>query len=373
MERISPSVYEAALNCKARASWTASGDQSQVPQQPAAMLGRCFHAVVAAAHNGELELSDDAGKTSARERFDNVAQSLYDEAHPLLRVKFPTVERLPFYNLLRERAVLHASVSARPRSYSKIENTDEPERNSIQSWAESTLSSSDRLIVGRPDRIDEAESEVVDYKTGLVAEGNEGGVSESEARQLRLYAHLCLENNIRLSKGTIVRGKGQRESIEISTSDAQQEADHAKEALRSFNESVDRAESFDDLASPSLTSCRNCACIPFCDAFWEASDVTWADAFGVCLEGEITEISRSTSQGTPLLSVAVDGRRGTVNAGKAVVEQVPEQWITADSSLLPKVGDRVRVVNGRLAASEDPVVVRVDKTATVLWTTSSNK
>ncbi len=366
LERISPSLFEAALSCKARASWMATSEQNRLPQHPAALLGRCFHAVMAAASQGRLAPGDDLGRTTARELFDRLAQLQYDEAHPLLRLKFPSVERLPFFNLVRERAALHATRLIEP-SASRDPTLQVFPANRPPTQTETTLSSSDGLVVGRPDHINLSDSVVLDYKTGVGPEQQEGGISDSEKRQLLLYAYLALENGVQLSKAVIVRGDGRQAVIDVSAAEAIQAGQSAKDALKDFNAAVDASRSFEDIATPSPSACRNCPCIPFCGSFWEAAQPTWPEDFGACLEGTITAISRSTSQGIALVSVSVDANRGTVKPGRAILEQIPEQWIVVDGSAMPAVGSVVRLVNGRLVPSDEVPIVRIDKTTTALW------
>jgi hypothetical protein len=59
--------------------------------------------------------------------------------------------------------------------------------------------------------------------------------------------------------------------------------------------------------------------------------------------------------------------RGTIGEGTVSIEQVPLAWLSADGDRAPEVGDVVRVVDARLAAPEEPVVVRVDRVMTALW------
>jgi hypothetical protein len=152
-----------------------------------------------------------------------MAAKAYQYAHPLLRVKFPALERLPFYNMYRERAALLAAglISQRP------ENAG-PGSGAFAEAAEQRFSSADGVIVGRPDLIDTAAEEVVDYKTGLSVK-ERWQVSQREARQLSLYAYLANEAGISVSHGKIVRGDGQTATIDITPTMTEGEADRARE------------------------------------------------------------------------------------------------------------------------------------------------
>jgi len=46
LQQLSPSIYEALLRCRARATWAAFGDRSTLPQHPKALLGSCLHGLV---------------------------------------------------------------------------------------------------------------------------------------------------------------------------------------------------------------------------------------------------------------------------------------------------------------------------------------
>ena len=230
LDHLTPSIYEASLNCLCKAAWFAFGDGSVLPQHPAAILGTAFHAVMAAAHMGELQVAGIGDRSPARNLFDRTAQLLYQCAHPLVRLKFSSAERMPFYNLQRERTARRATpiAASRPPSFGAAVGTARSNAHSMRT--ESLLYSKDGRIAGRADYIDGLSGTVVDYKTGHVFEGeaDAGAVSDSEARQLRLYAYLAAENGMNVDKGVIVRGDGRRCNIMIQPAEPRVEADRAK-------------------------------------------------------------------------------------------------------------------------------------------------
>jgi hypothetical protein len=59
--------------------------------------------------NKLMAQSDESRRAIARQAFDRHAKSAYENAHPLLRAKFPSPQRLPFYNMLRERAAFEGA------------------------------------------------------------------------------------------------------------------------------------------------------------------------------------------------------------------------------------------------------------------------
>ena len=61
-------------------------------------------------------------------------------------------------------------------------------------------------------------------------------------------------------------------------------------------------------------------------------------------------------------------RSGTVSVEQASVEQIPTEWMTLQNAPPPRVGDFIRVVNGRESSvDENSAVIRVDKTLTAVW------
>jgi hypothetical protein len=312
-----------------------------------------------AVQQGELPEDAEQRRDAARDCFDNTASGLHASTHPLLKVKFPSPDKLPFYNLFRERA---ATLAADHPGGMKTDTQPTEERRAM---AEHRFTSSDGLIVGRPDLINIPAHEVVDYKTGLASE-EAWRVSDREARQLNLYAYLAGEAGFEISRGTIVRGDGQTASVDIAPESAASEAGKARNALSEFNEG-EYGRTFSDAARPAPDVCRMCPCIPICEPFWQASNQEWQVEAGIHLEGAVVRVHQATVQGVPLVSLDVDAKRGTVGQGEVVIEQVPLAWVTADGDRLPEVGDVVRLVDGRLANPEEPVVLRADRTMTSLW------
>jgi PD-(D/E)XK nuclease superfamily len=364
IESISPTLYETILACPARAVWSVNGQRGALPPHPSALLGTCFHGVMEAAQKGLITGGDfDECRIGAAHLFDTVAAKAHSSAHPLLRVKFPTPAKLPFYNLYRERGALAAAELISRRRESAGPGHDAPAQA-----AEQRFRSVDGLIVGRPDLIDTAAEEVVDYKTGLNVK-EPWQVSQRESRQLSLYAYLAREASISISRGKIVRGDGQSATIDITPAMADAEAEHAREVLAVYNASAAGAD-FSDVARPSPETCRSCPCIPMCGPFWQAAEQTWQDDSGVHLQGTVMQVQAVTVQNTPILTLEVEATGGTTISGSVVLEQIPTAWVTADGDRLPEVNDIVRLVDARMV-SEDPAVVRVDRIMTSLWRLSS--
>lgn len=367
LKHISPSIYEASITCLAKGVWFALGDTGILPQHPAAILGTAFHVVVGAAHNGKLLAATTSDHSVARELFDKTAGKLHLGSHPLLKLKFPSEDRLPFYNLKREQAAIAATRIAESRLPARSA-AGSVRLGSAVVRTESRLRSKDGRLVGRPDHIDERSGVVVDYKTGHLSKAEACAVSDSEARQLRLYAFLASENGIEIGTGAVMRGDGRYCEIAISPAEAEVEMASAIKQLRRLNSAASEGASFGDLASPSPTNCSFCPCLPFCVPFWAMAQPEWSIECGTHVEGSITEMESRRIQGISLTTLALAKRAGTVSTQRILIEQIPTNWMRLEGLDLPRVGDTVRVVHGRKMETErDGVVIKVDKTSTALW------
>jgi PD-(D/E)XK nuclease superfamily len=358
LTQLTSSLYEEALHCKARAIWSAFGDRKTIPQHPNAILGICFHKILQLANQGRFPQDEIACRDAARQAFDKEAQSQYDNSHPLIKSKFRSPGRLPYYNLFRERATLHAVKVMAKSNLSSGKSTLHP-----SGVAEAPLVTRDGLLKGRVDYINLTKGEVIDYKSGIKAEGLSTDLSDAEIRQLRFYAHLSLENDIHISKGVIVRGNNQLATLTISSDDAENEGESARALLRDLKAAASN-KTFRTIAQPSPENCKNCPCIPLCEAFWENATPEWKEQCGAHLEAEVIQCTTSVS---PSRSVAIEAtvRRGTIESGLITIEQIPFEWLMIYESMIPQPGDIIRVVDGAL--SEETSVIRVKKLSTSIW------
>jgi hypothetical protein len=366
LKHITPSIYEASTGCLAKAAWYAQGERSVLPEHPAAILGTSFHAVLAAAHRRGLTTEAGFDRVSARQLFHGTARKLHNRAHPLIKLKFPMPERLPFYNLHRERAVL---IAARIASEQPSPVSSGGRATAARApRTEAPLKSTDGLIVGRPDHVDGERHAVVDYKSGHVPECEAEAISSAEARQLRLYAYLALQAGIPVSKGMIIRGNGRYCELPIPPDEAEEEACRAKDRLLELNVAVNAGAAFRDLASPSPQHCRSCPCIPFCDAFWEHAAQDGEGECGCYVEGKVLETASRSILGVVLTTLLIEVEAGTVSVAQASVEQIPTEWLRVAGGTVPGPGDVIRVVQGRSRrTTESSAVIRVDKTTTSVW------
>jgi hypothetical protein len=360
---LSPTLYASMLRCGAQAVWRAHGNRTAVPQHPQAVLGICTHSLLAAAHRGQLHGKDqDERLAAARAYFDSRADELWSTAHPLLKAKFGEPRRLPYYNLSRERSAMAASAIAADHPPGAGKPFTGPLKFK-QDLTETNLKSKDGLLAGRPDYLNQAAKEVTDYKS------SKGGksLSPSEERQLLLYAHLARENGITVETGVVVRVDGQRAATALAPERVEAEGRAAREALAEFNKTA-VGKTFEELAKPSAENCAHCPCVPFCAPFWRSAVPEWAELTGKNIEGTVAAIDESVVQGVTLKTYKLDNCRGTVDGAGVYLEQVPETWINADGTQLPRIGEAVRLVHGQVDDNGNPVVARMERVSSSFWT-----
>ena len=358
IERISPTIYEAALKCVARASWEASGDRHRVPAQPRALLGIAAHAVFEHARGVGLhgETSEERTK-AAEELFAETVKTLFGKTHPLIRAKFETHEHIPYFNIYRARTGQQAArIEAKNRHAG---DTTERDSGAPHTLVESTLVSKDERVIGRPDVVDAHNATIVEYKTGATPDGEIP--TDSEMRQLRLYAFVAGENGIAIRKGIIERSNGDRDEVDISHTEAETEGKRAREMLDEYNRHAGR--SFSEAATPSGEACRYCPCISFCPAFWEASEPDWEAECGVQVEGAVEAVG-----GTSLVSIHLNASRGSGPRGETVVTKFSREWLTLNEMDLPRTGEIVRVTDaGYVPDTSSPAELRADRDMTAVW------
>ena len=224
---------------------------------------------------------------------------------------------------------------------------------------ESALVSKDGRLIGRPDVIDVPNAAIVEYKTGATPDGETP--TDSEMRQLRLYAFVASENGTTIRKGIIERGNGDRDEVDISQTDAETEAKRAWETLDEYNRQAGR--SFREAATPSGEACRYCQCIPFCPAFWEASEPEWHAECGVQVEGAVEAV-----EGTSLVSIHLEASRGSGPRGETVATRFNRDWLTLNAMDLPRPGEVVRVTDAaQVPDTSSPTELRADREMTAVW------
>ena len=366
---ISPSIYEAAKACKAKAVWARFGNTQHTIDTPNALIGTAFHKVMELAGSGKLP-EGDAGRIAARHAFDDEAQRMFQRTHPLLRAKYPSTTHLPNYFLQRERALTVALTFVPTAAHTLSSPRAQGAAHSTQA-AEQTLTSADGKLKGKIDWLNTAEHEIVDYKTGVSFEGQRDQVSDRERRQLSLYAYLARQHGAVVQKGTIIRSNGRRCSIAISMEQADSLANEARGILDDYNLAVANGADFDELGQPSKEACWFCPCIPFCTQFWQANKNGWPEyqGFGWHIQGTVSQISSADIQGLQVVTIILTNCLGTdiPPNGTVTLQQVPTTWISPDPVDMPKSGDVIRIVHARKAHPARNDVFRADKALSTVW------
>jgi hypothetical protein len=375
IDKISPSFYNAGLLCKAKAAWQKFGVRQSMPASTGSILGSCLHAVVERGNRGGLSPGRE-GIEQAKIAFDAEAKLRFSEAHPLIRAKFASPEKIPFYFQRRARAVVLAvqvSTEGEPRSPSPPQGDPAPRAFGGRSsrLVEQSFTSRDGLITGRIDLLDSGVGKVTDYKSGHAPKNVPSGLADTEVRQLRLYIHLALENGYNITRATIVRGDGNECEIQISASQAADEAQAARALMEQFNGLVSGGCSFSSLANPSAKNCAGCPCIPFCEPFWKTAQPDWEELCGTNAEGEISETKDVSLAGATLKTLTLDCRQGSTLRGQLTIEQIPLAWLSLGSSV-PALGSAVRIVLAARSTSAPQIrVLQVDRIkSTTIWNLS---
>ncbi|MCB9759547.1 MAG: PD-(D/E)XK nuclease family protein [Alphaproteobacteria bacterium] len=354
-------MYAAGRLCLAKAAWLAHGDRSAIPDHPRALLGTAVHHVIEKAGAGRLAGSTAEERLAhARREFDTKIEELFSAAHPMLPAKFGSAERLPYYNLYKERA---ASIAADVAEVTHMPSgrAGSGSGRSAGRLVERGLEAEGGRLYGRIDALDPKDNAVVDYKTSRSPQ--EGGVRDGEARQLRVYAYLAQKNGFVINKGVIIRSDRSRGEIEISPDEAEDEARAAISTLDRLNERS--GEEFASAATPSPEACAFCPCLPACPRFWDEADSSWAAETGVHLEGTVAELREA---GTGIVGLDITVERGSAKRGAAHVERLTTAWLQARGGKLPTPGSRVRIVSVRAPSedSENPVY-RAHRESTSVW------
>ena len=103
--RLTPSLYNAAKACPARALWMEYGDKSVFPVGSQSLLGSAYHGVMEDAARGVLPAGQAERRRAAESRFDDVASAIWARTHALLRWRYKSFRDLPFYYTRRAEAV----------------------------------------------------------------------------------------------------------------------------------------------------------------------------------------------------------------------------------------------------------------------------
>lgn len=150
---------------------------------------------------------------------------------------------------------------------------------------------------------------VIDYKSGAGVDPETGDLRAGYRRQLELYAYLeHSETGTWPTEAWLIPFKGKPIGIVITPQEADAAAIYAEEVRNQYNSRIPNPQP----ATPSVPSCRFCAYIPSCAAFWDASSSL--DSAGLsAITGKLTGVHQSLHGGVTLevaVSEGADGKNG---------------------------------------------------------------
>lgn len=178
-----------------------------------------------------------------------------------------------------------ASASRHLRRLGPVSNWDEINRSftSAVRWSrmrregksfdtmrvEQPLTSSDGMLVGKPDRyaIGEDQAVLIEFKTSSLRDA-EGDVREEYLTQLNFYAALLIDNYpVKQVVARLESTTGEEFSAAIGQDEATKFAAGVKDLLSDANKRIATLRSAADLASPTTLACNYCRLRVLCSAF----------------------------------------------------------------------------------------------------------
>ena len=270
---ISPTAFNAAVECKLKAVWQASGNPPLLPGSPKARVGSVVHQLLSEAGSGRLQPREDT--------INHRWEQLIDQADT--RIASSTVEKhlsplkrsVPDIDVRRIRAIRRAQEIAQvstPRSLGSTNPTAIPQYGyeiPVRSRDHTVQGTLDAALYQGPDR-----TTIQDFKSGPIMETDEDGNTQPRTSyqiQLKMYAALYAEDFERWPESLqLVSLVGTTTEVAFDPNECLSLVNQAKTILKEINESISRhspktVQSV--LAQPSPNACRFCpyrpACLPY--------------------------------------------------------------------------------------------------------------
>jgi hypothetical protein len=191
-------------------------------------------------------------------------------------------------------------------------------------------------LFGRPDRVEGAgrAQVVVDLKTGL----SQAGATESQRRQLLLYAHLVgAATGNTPERVAIEDPAGRRWEESITKQDVAAAVNEVVQARAAY-ESAARAGSWEDLARPDVETCRHCPYRLVCRQYWDALKFDWGHG---SVAGTIARSRRS------------DAGSITEISAESPVDTSREEWVvSAGPALSGRNGGTIAIVDAETTGTD---------------------
>jgi RecB family exonuclease len=218
-----------------------------------------------------------------------------------------------------------------------------------RTYAEKELRTKDGLLFGRLDAyVVHADGiEVVDYKSGMISEGD--APKEAYVEQLYFYAYLVEENYDRYPRTlSLAGGDGGLLNVRPDPQRSRQIAHEMRAMLAQYNSLVVAATTSEQLASPSTENCSFCDMKPACKAFWSALPVIELSGWHhVAIGRQLTPLVRTQLGGG---SFVVTVEQSSLRSDTLKVSRVFERRYP-DVDLQTNVGQRL-VLTGLRQPSE---------------------
>ena len=310
IKRVSPSRYEAMVQCALREVWAAGGQPHLLPLSPAARLGTAVHQLLEEAGRGRLTpaerpVVERRWEELVRQAESAMLMSWLERVFVPLRSSVPDFEVRGLRAQERVLAIAQAVASARREPQERV-------AAGFERW----VAVPDGSVGGYIDHVVETPDGPVlrDYKSGGIHEAAAGvppvAVRPSFVVQLRLYAALYAgTTGTWPARLELVPLLGEAVGIPFDTATCEALLADAIAALARINATIAEAASRQEepegrLAAPGVTTCRHCLFRPACVPYRRVrTGATGEEAWPQDVWGELREI-RQLGNRKLLLTVA---------------------------------------------------------------------
>ncbi len=269
LRRLSPTLANDLAACAYRVAWALDERYALLRRPtPWSELGVVAHACVEDIARGLLTgaHSRDEARTRVEQAWDrHLAKCQAILAEKWAPAEPPPPETWPGYHLVRARVL--------GRALRLFDQGIMVEPARVTAMVEQPLEDPATGIAGRPDRVEASPSgiRVVDLKTGL----HQGKPTDSQRRQLLLYAHLVFIATGRRPSKVAVEGPSGERWEEDATAEIVAGAVAEVGLLRErFTAAVDEGR-VDSLAVPGQETCRWCPYRLVCGPYWSNLESSW--------------------------------------------------------------------------------------------------
>ncbi len=295
---VSPAAAAGLLRCALQLAYRDDPVLRHVPPTPALLIGTIAHEVLELAGAGRLD-----GPAGARTAWDSALnkQKAKAAADPLMSGWPADPRRWPFYAVKRARTVrLAASLAA-------VAGTRGSGGHGSIRLEQAGQAEGGRLR-GRIDVVRPGPPKIIeDYKTGAVADPDDGAVKDDYLVQMLLYAVIEHERDgIWPEEAVLIPVQGAALAIPVDPARAEEVKAAAMQALDAYD-AAPPAPGIWELAAPSPHACARCPFSVQCGPFWDACGESWLQDGVRAAAGEVSRVTRSGDS----LSVTIDSSAGS--------------------------------------------------------------